>query len=250
MQNSESEYGSRRSGSKSGTYFVSGDSLIENFGGLMSDWRSFVPDWNVKISGLEKFLFFSQFAKTLSVDHAHTSKYSEQLALTQTGEFMPNSQTFTNSWQPFVGLNVQTIWGVKGSVRFVKNTNISFSSGGGASKAETNAFTVSLTYSKMTGFRIPIPIWPFKGKTFKNQLNLNLTFDSSNNKTFQKQFTDKDFVEKQSNSTWKLRPSATYRFNTRVQGSLFYEMGGTENKITGKYSYKEFGITVNIAIRD
>jgi hypothetical protein len=249
-QSSESDYGARRTGSKAGTYFVSGDNPQAEFGDLLKDWRSFVPDWNVRVSGIEKFLFFSQFAKSLSIDHAHSSKYNAQLALRENGDFTPNSETFTNSWAPLVGLNMQTIWGVRGSVRLTNNTNFSYSTGGGAAKAETKSFTVSLSYSKQTGFRIPIPIWPFKGKTFKNQLNLNLTFDSSSNKTSQKQFNDTDFVEKQSNSTWKLRPSATYRFSTRVQGSLFYEMGGTENKITGKYSYKEFGITVNISIRD
>jgi hypothetical protein len=31
---------------------------------------------------------------------------------------------------------------------------------------------------------------------------------------------------------------------------MFYEMGATQNKISGEYSWNEFGITVNIAIRD
>jgi hypothetical protein len=31
---------------------------------------------------------------------------------------------------------------------------------------------------------------------------------------------------------------------------MFYETGITENKISGKYSWNEFGISVNIAIRD
>ena len=84
----------------------------------------------------------------------------------------------------------------------------------------------------------------------KNEINFNLTFDASSSKTYQRQFGEKKFVEKQSNSNWKLRPAATYRFSSRVQGSLFYETGASKNKISGKYSYNEFGITVNIAIRD
>ncbi len=165
-QSSESDYGARRTGSKAGTYFVSGDNPQAEFDDLLKDWRSFVPDWNVRVSGIEKFLFFSQFAKSLSVDHAHSSKYNAQLALRENGDFTPNSETFTNSWAPLVGLNLQTIWGVRGSVRLTNNTNFSYSNGGGAAKAETKSFTVSLSYSKQTGFRIPIPIWPFKGKTF------------------------------------------------------------------------------------
>jgi hypothetical protein len=107
-----------------------------------------------------------------------------------------------------------------------------------------------MNYSKTAGFNIPIPVWPFKGRSFKNEINFSLTYDSSENGTYQRKFNEDKFNEKQKNSSWKLRPSATYRFNTRVQGSMFYEMGATKNKISGEYSWTEFGITVNIAIRD
>jgi cell surface protein SprA len=170
--------------------------------------------------------------------------------LTRDLEYLPTSQSFTNNWQPLVGVNIRTVWGVSTTIRTTNSTSFNISSSGGASKTVTDAFSVSLSYSKTSGFKIPLPIWPFKGKTFKNEINFNLTFDKSNNQTFQKQFGQSKFEEKQKNNSWKLRPSATYRFSKRVQGSLFYERGTTENKISGKYSYNEFGITVNIAIRD
>jgi len=77
-----------------------------------------------------------------------------------------------------------------------------------------------------------------------------LTYDQSQNTTFRRTTGSKKFEEQTKNSSWKLRPSATYKFNSRVQGSMFFETGATENKISGQYSYSEFGINVNIAIRD
>jgi len=246
---SYADFGKTRSANKSGSYFFTGDDPLQDFSGL-SSWRAFIPDWNVQVSGVEKFLFFSSFAQSISLDHAHSGKYSENLSLRLDGSFLPTSQSFTDNWQPLFGINIRTKWGVNGNIRVTNSTSYQFSSGGGASKTNTDAFTISVTYAKTAGFKIPIPVWPFKNKTFQNEINFNLAFDASNNQTFQKQFGQAKFEEKMKNSAWKLRPSATYRFSKRVQGSLFYERRSTQNKISGKYSYNEFGINVNIAIRD
>ncbi len=246
-QESRSDYGKSGSGSKSTSYFFMGDDPKAKFHGLTSI-NALIPDWNVQVSGLEKMFFFPKFARSVSLTHAHTSKYTENLTLKLGGGFLPSTQTFTNAWQPLVGVNISTKWGVTGTARFTSTTNFSYSNSGGATKSEQTNFNLSLSYSRTQGFRIPI--WPFNNKKLKNEINFNLTFDASSSKTYQRQFGEKKFVEKQSNSNWKLRPAATYRFSSRVQGSLFYETGVSKNKISGKYSYNEFGITVNIAIRD
>ncbi len=246
-QLSSSDYGRTRSGSTNSTYFVISDDPLKNYSGL-SGWQAFVPDWSLQISNVEKFLFFSKFAKSISIDHSHQSKYTESLTRQRDGSLAPNSQTFSNSWQPLVGMNIRTKWGFNGTMRYTKSANYSYALGGGATKTQTSSFTISMAYARTSGFKIPV--WPFKNKTFKNEINFNLSFDLSSNQTFQRQAGQKTFVEKQSNKTWKLRPAATYRFSSRVQGSLFYETGVNDNKISGKYTYNEFGITVNIAIRD
>jgi len=250
-QESSTDYNATRSGSKNSTYFVSGGDPKKDFKKL-DTWplRAMIPDWNIQISGVEKFLFFSSFAQNISIDHAHSSKYSENLSLNLKKEYKPTTQTFGNNWQPLVRVNIKTKWGIGGNFSLSNSENYNYSTTGGAGKTLTDQFSISLNYATSTGFSIPIPVWPFKGKTFQNEINFNLTFDSSNNQSFQKQFGEDKFIEKQKNSNWKLRPSATYRFSKRIQGSLFYERGTTENKITGTYTYNEFGITVNIAIRD
>ncbi len=243
--------GQTKQGGETMTFFALGTDPKKDFQGLDSDPRRFIPDWNVNVSGIEKYLFFKDFAQSITIDHGHSGKYDEKQRLSPDGSsFEPYQQTFSNNWQPLVGVNIRTKWGIGATIRMNSNTNHSYNASGGATRTESSGFTVSMNYSKSTGFKIPIPIWPFKGKTFKNEINFTLTFDASENSTFQRQAGNNKFQEQQKNTSWKLRPSATYRFNTRVQGSMFFETGATTNKISGEYSYSEFGINVNIAIRD
>ena len=215
------------------------------------DIKEFIPDWTVSVNGLEKYLFFKSFAKSISLDHGHSGKYDAKKRLTSDGKrFEIYQETFSDNWSPLIGFNIKTKWGVNSTIRVTSAKSYSYQQSGGATKTISNSMTVSLNYSKATGFRIPIPIWPFKGRTFKNEINFQLTYDASSNQSFQRQAGTGSFQEQQRNTSWKLRPSATYRFNTRVQGSLFFETGATSNKISGTYSYSEFGITVNIAIKD
>ncbi len=248
-QESSNDYGKTRSGQRSISYFsLSKDPLAD--AGDFSKINAFIPDWNISISSIEKLLFFSSFANSITLEHGHAGKYSENLSLTLNGDYEPTSQSFSNNWQPLIGVNINTKWGVRGNFRMTNSTSYTGTRSAGSTKSETNAMTFSLSYAKTSGFRIPLPFWPFEGKTFKNEINFSMTFDASSNVTYQKQFGQSDFQEKQRNKNWKLRPSATYRFSTRVTGSLFYERSVSENKISGTYSYNEFGITVNIAIHD
>jgi len=248
-QDSKSDYGKNRSGNETSSYLVLGDDPGKGFNGL-SGLKAFAPDWTVQVKGLEKLWILDKAAKSITIDHGHTSKYTANKNLNLSGEFKPTSETFSNNWQPLVGVAVQTVWGVNANARLTNTSNFAYSQGAGATKTVSSAMTFSLTYNMRGGFKIPLPFWPFKGRTIKNEINFNLTFDSSRNQTYQRQFQQKSFIERQDNKTWKIRPSATYRFSSRVQGSFFYGTGATENKTTGKYSYNEFGINVNIAIHD
>lgn len=246
---SENRSDKSRTGNEDISFLAWGDDPMKDFKGISSDFRRLIPDWTVQISGVEKFLFFGEFAKSMSVEHGRSGKYSENKKLVGT-DLVPATQSFTHNYQPLIGLNISWIWGFSSNIRLNQSSTFNFTTGGGATKSNTSSFTISASYATSGGFKIPIPIWPFKGQTFKNEMNFTLTYDQSTNTTFQRQANQESFQENQKNSSWKLRPSATYRFNKRVSGSMFYEMGSTENKISGKYSYNEFGITVNIAIRD
>ena len=246
---SETANDKTRTGNESSTFLAWGEDPTAEFEGLEGDIRRFVPDWNLKISGLEEFLFFKDLAKTVSVEHARSGKYSNTKQLAN-NELVPSSESFTHNFQPLIGVNITWMGDVRSSIRLTSGTTFNFRSAGGATRSETSAFSITASYATSGGFQIPIPIWPFKGATFKNEINFSLSYDRSVNKTFQRQANQDSFQENQNNTSWKLRPSASYRFNQRVSGSLYYETGVTTNKISGEFSWNEFGITVNIAIRD
>ncbi|MBN2710047.1 MAG: cell surface protein SprA [Calditrichaceae bacterium] len=246
-----SENGRIKSGSRSRTYLIMGDNPEESFKDFYGDFMGFIPDWKVNISGVEKILFFPQIAKSMSVEHVHTSKVSQRMQLDTDGENYYASRTsFSSGWSPLIGINIKTKWGVNGTIRYTNSTSLNSSASSGADKTESNQMSITLNYALSSGFKIPIPFWPFNNKSFKNEMNITVTYDASKNKTFQRQRDQKKFEEKRSDSNWKLRPSATYRFSSRVQGSLFYETSTITNKVTGTTSINEFGISVNIAIRD
>jgi hypothetical protein len=60
----------------------------------------------------------------------------------------------------------------------------------------------------------------------------------------------RDWQETNSTDRWSLSPRVNYSFSDRVRGGAFFEVGGTESKTIGKTSIQEFGINVNIQIRD
>jgi len=246
---SETSNDKTRSGNETSTFLAWGEDPTKDFDGLEGDIRRFIPDWNLKISGLEEFLFFKGLAKSVSIEHARSGKYSNTKQLAN-NELVPSSESFSHNFQPLIGFNITWLGDVRSTIRLTQGATFNFRSAGGSTRSETSSFSVTASYATSGGFKIPIPIWPFKGATFKNEINFSLSYDRSVNKTFQKQVNQDTFQENQNNTSWKLRPSASYRFNQRVSGSLYYETGVTVNKISGEFSWNEFGITVNIAIRD
>jgi hypothetical protein len=108
---------------------------------------------------------------------------------------------------------------------------------------------VTLSFSKATGFSIPLPF--LKNKKLKNEMQMNLTVSKTSDVAFARRpgSGSNEFIEQSKNSSFKFKPSVTYRFSQKVNGSTFFEYSSSTNKRTGKYSYFEFGINVNIAIR-
>ncbi len=139
---STSRNNTTRSGNESVTYLAWGKDPSKEFKGVLKDMLSFVPDWNVKIGGLEKFLFFPAFAKTVSLEHARSGKYATTKRFAN-NELVPATETFTHNYQPFVGLQIGWKIGLTSSVRLNNSTSYSFQAAGGSSRTETGSFTIS-----------------------------------------------------------------------------------------------------------
>lgn len=232
----------RQSESISNSYFFTGEDPEENKKG----WWDYVPDWSLRLSGVEKFLFFGALAQTMSVEHSRSGKFSETARIE--GENRIRDQwSFSNSYQPLIGVNLNTLFGVTSSIRFTRSTNYNYNPTGAVTRSQQSGLNITASYSVVKGFRIPIPF--INMKSLKNEIQFSLAFDKSGSQTFAKSANDDKFVERDVNKNWKIRPSATYRFSQKVNGTAFFEKGQSENKRTGVYSYFEFGINVNISIR-
>ena len=241
--------GINKSGSDNITYYVGSDEPLTDSSDVIGSGRSLIPDWTVQVKGLEKLDFFKQFAKSLSLNHGRSGKYSATTKL-EKDKMVPVRQTFTLAYSPLIQINISWIWNFSTSFRWNKSVTYDYTTNAGAKKTESSTISITGSYSTSAGFRIPIPIWPFKGKTFKNEVDFSLSYESSTNADFQRQVEQKEFQERMRTKSFELKPSANYRFNRRVTGGLFYKYGVNENKISGKFSYNEFGISVNISIRD
>jgi len=223
-------------------YFFTGDDPEKNKDG----WWSLVPDWTFQLSGLEKFLFFSKFAKTITVEHSRNGKFNEAARLNN-GEYFRDQWSYSNSYQPFLGVTINTKWGMNVNIRYASTRNFSYNATGAVTLNEQGSFDASATYSVRKGFRLPLPF--LSKKRLKNEVQFTLTFTNNSSRTLTKRPGSDKFLELSVNKNWKIRPSASYRFSAKVNGSAFFEKGVAYNKRTGKYSYLEFGINVNIAIR-
>ncbi len=233
----------QRTESVSNTVFFTGDDPGASPDST-PDWWSFVPDWRVSIRGAEKLPLLKAIAKTATIEHNRTGKFTESSRF-QGDEKNRNQWSYTINYSPLLGITLNTIWNVNGTIRATKSRTFDYRTAGAVTKREQSGFNISMSYAITRGFRIPL----LMKKKLNNEIQFSLSFDRTNNQNFSKSINEAKFQELDISKNWKLRPSVSYRFSQKVNGTAFYEQSTSENKRTGKTSFKEFGINVNIAIR-
>ena len=211
-----------------------------------NSWWQYVPDWNIRIRGLERLPFLKKYIKTLTLEHSRNGKFTQTVRYEGSQEFR-DSWTYTNNYQPFFSISINTVWRVNFTARYNTSRSYNYSSNGTINANVTSSFDASLKYSLRKGFSLPLPF--LKKKRLKNEMDLTVTFNRTASLNQTKRPGETDFVVLYATKNTKFRPQLTYRFSQRVTGSAFFERGVTDNVRTGKYSYFEFGINVNIAIR-
>jgi len=88
-----------------------------------------------------------------------------------------------------------------------------------------------------------------KNLKLDNQVTFSLTYDKGNSETLTRTGTTEDiFAPINLSKRWSLNPQMSYSFSSKLNGGVFFEFGKTET-IHGSTSFKDFGVTVNIAIR-
>ncbi len=232
-----SESNNQQTVNENNTIFFTGDDP----GNTQEDWWKLIPDWRVSFRGAEKLPLIKIVAKTASIEHNRNGKQTES---SRNGQ--RDALSYTINYQPLLGITLNTKWDVQATIRANSSVSYDYRTAGAITKREQSGFNVNLSYSVTRGFRLPLP---FLKKPLKNEVSFSLSFDKSDNRSFSRQQTEKDFQELEDSKNWKLRPAISYRFSAKVNGTAFYEQSSSENKRTGKTTYKEFGINVNIAIR-
>jgi cell surface protein SprA len=232
----------------SSTFFFTGDDPDNN----QQDWYKLIPDWQFRLSGVERWFFFKKYANSIQLEHARSGKSNETIRIEGEGEERVESRTnwgYSNTYSPFLGISVNTVWGITGNFRYTRSSTFTYTATSGDNKSLRSGMDVTFSFSKSTGFRIPLPF--LNKKKLKNEMQLNLTVSKSNDVSFARRpgLGSDEFVEQDKNDSFKLKPSVTYLFSQKVNGSMFFEYSSNRTKRTGKFSFFEFGVNVNIAIR-
>jgi hypothetical protein len=212
------------------------------------------PEWTVTVSGLERLNPFNKFASSLSLSHGFGGK------LTQTWRDNPNNITdrdFSLNFRPLIKVNLSWKNGMVSTLQYNKTSGdrptYIFSSEEraqieqGAQITRNTDISFTTTYSKQSGFRLPLPF--LKNKELRNSVDLSITFLRNISETAQRRSGIAGEVGGQKTTRWSFSPRMTYSFSNRVRGGANFEIGQTKSLLSGTTNIKELGIDINISIR-
>ncbi|MFH1734215.1 MAG: cell surface protein SprA [bacterium] len=204
-----------------------------------------IPNWSATLSGLEKTPFFENLAQTVSLENSYTG--SKKTSWTETRSNVKQNQ-YTRNFSPLLGVNITWKGGVSSSLRYnwTESGDVNIFPTASKSRSTQRGATVSASYKMKTGFKIPIPVWPFKNKRFKNETTFSLAFNYSKNR--QENESEGKFIETSFSDTWSIKPSLDYQFSSTVRGGMHFEYGANKSK-TRDSNFQEFGISVQIQIK-
>ncbi|MCB2212628.1 cell surface protein SprA [bacterium] len=213
-----------------------------------------IPNYTVRWSGLEQFGPLQNIAQTISFDHSYRGETSESWERVVQPDSLGGirrqvqSRAFSRQFSPLAGFNITWMHSISTTARYNWSQRYNVTASNNTKTRNTEqSITLSVNYTRKTGFRIPIPVWPFKNKRFDNETTFALSFDrtASRNET---QREGSGFEMTDERLSWSLGPNVNYRFSRNVSGSIRYKYGVTET-VTNTTKYQEFGINVQINIR-
>lgn len=216
-----------------------------------------LPNWNFRWSGLESFGPLEIVAQSISFEHSYRGSYTEDWESVLNEESQRERQVKTRKYEkafsPLAGMNITWKYGISTTVRYNQSQSINeTASNGRRGRDTTNGISFQANYTRKGGFRVPLPIWPFRNRRFNNETTFSLAFDQSNtlreNRTITDETENPDFTKESESSNWSVTPSVTYKFSRTVSGSARYKYGVTESQYNTT-RYQEFGVNVNIKIQ-
>jgi len=202
---------------------------------------------NTTLTGLEKTPLFEKYAQSVSLESNYTGKTATDWT-TSKSNIIKN--TYDRNFSPLLGVNISWKGGISSNIKYKKTFTLT-DNVVSDQKTRNYSTTYELTgsYNRKTGFKIPIPVWPFKNKRFENNTTFSMVFTLTTRKKDEMTGDTGTFNERERNMQWSFSPKVDYQFSSTVTGGIHYEMGATNDKYSGKSSYNEFGFNVKITIR-
>ncbi len=193
---------------------------------LLGQYAKYIPrpNWRLTWNGLEKIELFKGFAKSVSISHAYTSKYSEGWRINPDGIQEVQTQKITYGFSPLVGMNVtfNKLWdgNLSGSIKYSTKTSFDL---GVSTRNITESFsrdiTVTAAFNK-SGFKIPL-----FGLSLKNDIELSVNYTSGKNSVVIYEMDNFKEEGKPQDGTTRttLEPRVKYVMSSRVTLSVYYK---------------------------
>ncbi len=211
------------------------------------------PNWRISWNGLEKLDLFKGFAKSVSLSHAYTSKYSEGWRINPDGIQETQNQKITYGFSPLIGMNVtfNKLWdgNLSGSIKYSAKTSYDL---GISTRNITESFsrdiTVTASFNK-SGFKIPL-----FGLSLKNDIELSVNYTSGKNSVIIYEMDNFKEQGKPQEGTTRttLEPRVKYVMSSRVTLSVYYKRTTVEPEGASRIpptTTNEAGLDVSIAIQ-
>jgi hypothetical protein len=212
------------------------------------------PNWNLTLTGVEKFELFSPFASSVSIDNAYTSDYKKNYAYNGSQPEYITSHQLTTGFNPLIGVNI-TFKQIEGgnlttSFKLNKTDNYDLApSDARINTTSTSELSFNASYSKQ-GFSIPL-----FGLSLKNDLTVSFTYSRSVNDPRTLIYTGGIWETNSQTGTitTTLNPSIQYALSKSVTVQIFYKYSKTEPtegvlKISTTKS-SEAGLNIKLAIQ-
>ena len=224
---------------------------------ILKEFSKFIPraNWRFDWKGLEKIEFLKGFAKSISLNHAYSSGYTEGWKIDPDGKKQIQTQKVNYGFMPLLGLNLtfDNIWdgNLTGAVKY--STKSSFDLGittRNITESFSRDINVTASFTK-SGFSLPM-----FGLDLKNDIEMSLSYTSAQNSVVIFEMEKSKFNEKgkpQDGTTRTIiEPRVKYTLSSKVTLAIFYKRTSVEPQGASRIpptTTNEAGLDVHIAIQ-
>lgn len=216
--------------------FASSTNSEENIRSIASSFKDQIssfpfPNWNLTISGLERFPLFQEFATSVTLENTFTSEYTEGMRTDFKGIVLTDRQVVTQAFNPLLGLNVtfKEAFGGNLTANFRYNKSVSNTLSPSSSLIQalnTSDWLINVNFTK-SGFDIPL-----FGFSLKNDISFSLSVSKNSNEPVDYRFTNQseepEEIPGNGSSVTTINPSIQYSLSSKVQLQVFYKYVRTE----------------------